>query len=86
MKREVIHKVIHPESIPKMLHIFGILTDHIATSQLNTINSQVTGDYMILMNAKKNDNDVKIGSNCATYHTPTVNISNFLDNILKFRS
>ena len=37
-----------------MLHILGILTDHIATSQLGTITSQV--DYMILKNAKKNKN------------------------------
>ena len=42
VKREVTHKVIHPESIFKMHHIIGILKDHIATSQLATTNSQVT--------------------------------------------
>ena len=47
------HKVIHPESISKKLHILGILTDHIATIQLGTIKSQVTGDYMILKNKNK---------------------------------
>ena len=39
VKREVTHKLIHPESIFKMLQIAGILTDHIATSQLNTISA-----------------------------------------------
>ena len=36
LKKEVTHKVTqkmaHPQSISKMLHILGILTDHIATS------------------------------------------------------
>ena len=50
-----------PKSISKMLHILNILTDHIATSQLDTITSQVTGDYMILKNTKKNKNYVEIG-------------------------
>ena len=70
-----------------MLHIVGILTDHIATSQLDTIKSQVPGDYLILKNTKKNMNYVEIGSKCATstYHAPAVNISDFFDNILKFR-
>ena len=68
VKREVTHKVIHPESISKMLHIVGILTDHIATSQLDTIKSQVPGDYLILKNTKKNMNYVEIGSKCATFY------------------
>ena len=62
------HEVIHPESISKMLHIAGILTDHIATSQLDTIMSQVPGDYLILKNTKKNKNYVEIGSKCATFY------------------
>ena len=79
--------MIHPESIFQMLQVLGILIDHIATSQLDTIKSQVTGDYFILKNTKKSKNYVEIGSKCATYtyHTSTVNISDFLDNILKFR-
>ena len=64
-----------------MLHILGILTNHIATSQLDTIKSQVTGDYIIRKNTKKNKIYAEIGS----YYTPTVNISNFLDSIFKFR-
>ena len=80
------HKVIHPGSISKMHHILCILTDHIATSQLDTIKSTVTGDYMIQKNTKKNEAYVKIDSNGATfYHTSTVKISDFLDNILKFK-
>ena len=62
------HKVIHPESISKMLHIVGILTDHIATSQLDTIKSQVLGDYLTPRNTKKDKNYVKIGSKCATFY------------------
>ena len=79
--------MIHPESISKMLHILGILTDHIATSQLDTIKDQVTGDYMILKNTKKKKNYVEIGLKCATFYISytKVNISDFLDNILKFR-
>ena len=50
-----------------MLHIDGILTDHIATSQLDTIKSHVPGDYLILKNTNKNKNYVEIGSKCATY-------------------
>ena len=46
------------------LHILGILTDHIETCQLDTIKSQVTGDYMILKNTKKNKNHVEFGSKC----------------------
>ena len=33
-----------------MFHILNILTDHIATSQLTTIKSQVTGVFMIQKN------------------------------------
>ena len=62
------HKVIHPESISKMFHISCILTDQIATSKLDTIKSQVTGDYIILKNTKKNKNYVEIGSKCATFY------------------
>ena len=51
-----------------MLHILGILADHIATSQLDTIKSQVTGDYMISENVKKNKDYVEIGSKCATFY------------------
>ena len=36
--------MIHPESISKMFHIIGIFTDHISTSQLDTIKSQVPGE------------------------------------------
>ena len=62
------HKVIHPESVSMMLHIFGILTDHIATSQLDTIKRQVTGDYIISKNIKKNKDFVEIGSKPATLY------------------
>ena len=58
------HKVIHLESISKMLHIFDSFTDQIATSQLDTKKSQVTGDYMILKNTKKKKNYMGIGSKC----------------------
>ena len=79
--------MIHPESISKMLHIVGNLTDHIATSQLDTIKSQVPGDYLILKNIKKNKDYVEIGSKCATFYISctAVNISDFFDSILKFR-
>ena len=68
-----------------MLHILGNLTDHIATSQLATIKSQVTYVCMIKGNTKKNEPYMKIGSSCATFYISytTVNISDFLDNILK---
>ena len=62
------HKVIHPESIFKILHIVGILTHHIATSQLDSIKAQVPCDYLILKNTKNNKNYVKIGSKCATFY------------------
>ena len=62
------HKVIHAESISKMFHSLGILTNHIATSQLDTIKSQMTGDYIILKNTEKNKNYVEIGSKCATFY------------------
>ena len=68
VKREVTHKVIHPESIYKMLHIVGILIDHIATSQLDTIKSQLPGGYLILKNTKKNKNYMEIGSKCGTFY------------------
>ena len=42
-----------PESISRMLHNLGILTNHMETSQLDTIKSQVTGDYMILKNTEE---------------------------------
>ena len=62
------HKVIHPESISKLIHIVGILTDHIATNQLDTIKSQVPGDFLILKKTKKNINYVEIGSKFATFY------------------
>ena len=62
------NKVIHHESISKMLHILGILTDHRATIQLDTIKSQVTGDYLILKNTKKNKNYEEISSKCANFY------------------
>ena len=68
VKIQVTHKVIHPESISSMLHIVGILTDHIAASQLDAIKSQVLGDYPILKNTKNNKNYVEIGSKCATFY------------------
>ena len=61
IKREVTHKMIRPESISKMLHILGILKDHIATSQLDTKKNIMTGEYMILKNTKKNKNYVETG-------------------------
>ena len=51
-----------------MLHILDILTDHVETSQLDPIKSQVTGDYMILKNTKKNKNYVEISSKCPTFY------------------
>ena len=45
----------HPESISKVSHILGILTDHIATSQLATTKSPVTCVFMIQKNTKKNE-------------------------------
>ena len=68
VKREVTHKVIRCESIYKMVHIVDILTNHIANSQLDTIKSQVLGDYLIPKNTKKNKNYVEIGSKCATFY------------------
>ena len=46
VKKEVTQKVAHSESISKMFHIVGILTDHMANSQLAK-KSQMTGVYMI---------------------------------------
>ena len=57
--------MIHPGSVSMMLHILDILADHIVTSQLDTIKSQVTGDCTILKNIKKNKDYVEIGSKCA---------------------
>ena len=53
-------KVTHPESVSKILHILSILADHITTSQLTTIKSQVTGVYMIEKNTKRNEIYVEI--------------------------
>ena len=66
--REVTHKVIHLELGSMVLHILGILADHVAISQLDTIKGQVTGDYVISKNIKKNKNYVEIGSKCATFY------------------
>ena len=59
---------MHTESISKMYHILGILTCQIATSQLDNIKNQVTGDYIILKNTKKNKYYVEIGSVCYLLH------------------
>ena len=45
--------MIHPELVSMMLHILGILADHIANIQLDTIKSQVAGDYMISKNIEQ---------------------------------
>ena len=71
------HKVTHPESICEMLHTLRIIAD-----QLAAIKSHVAGVYMNQKNRKKNKTYVEFG---LTYHTPTVNISDFVGNILKFR-
>ena len=82
----MIQKVTHPQSIYKMLQILGILLYHIATNQLATIKSQVTGVYMIRKNTKKNETHWKLARSVlpSTYHTPTVRNSDFVD-VLKFR-
>ena len=58
-KKEVTHKVtqkvIHPQSISKILHIFGIV-------------SQVTSVNRIRKNKKKNETYKEIGSKCATFY------------------
>ena len=79
-------KVTHPQSIYKMLQILGILLYHIATNQLATIKSQVTGVYMIRKNTEKNETYWKLARRVlpSTYHTPTVRNSDFVD-VLKFR-
>ena len=51
-----------------MLHIFGVLADHVTTSQLGTRKNQATGDCMILKNTKKNKNFLEIASECATFY------------------
>ena len=66
MIRKVIHKVTHPESISEMLHTLGILKDHISTSQLATIKSQVIGAYVNQKNTMKNETYVGIVSKCTT--------------------
>ena len=63
-------KMTHPESISKMLHILGILTDHIATSKLATIKSQVTSVNVIRKDIKKNEAYLEIVSECATFYIP----------------
>ena len=55
----------HSEPISKVLHILGIITNHIATSQFATIKSQVTDVCMIQKNTKKNETWMEIGSKCA---------------------
>ena len=65
-----------------MLHTLRIITDHIATIQLAAIKSHVAGVHMNQRNRKKNKTYVEFG---LTYHTPTVSISDFVGNILKFR-
>ena len=79
-----------------MLHIVGILTDQIATSQLDTVKSQVpkvlqgveeSGDYLILEDTKKNKNYVEIGSKRATFYISYTRSQyfRFFYNFLKFR-
>ena len=68
VKREVTCKMIHPESISNVVHISSILTNHIATSQQDTIKSQVPGDQLIIKNTTKNKNYVEVGSKCATFY------------------
>ena len=65
--KEVTPKMKYSESISKMLHIASILTDHIATSQLDSINCQVTGDYIIQKNTKKIKSYMEIGSKSAIF-------------------
>ena len=70
-------KVTHPQSIYKMLQILGILLYHIATNQLATIKSQVTGVYMIRKNTKKNETYLEISSKCATFYIPHTHSQEF---------
>ena len=65
----MIQKVTHPQSIYKMLQILGILLYHIATNQLATIKSQVTGMYMIRKNTKKNETYWKLARSVYLLHT-----------------
>ena len=58
-----------------MLHTLRIITDHIATIQLAAIKSHVAGVHMNQRSRKKNKTYVEFG---LTYHTPTVNISDFV--------
>ena len=58
VKREVTHKVMHSPWVDiQDAPLLGILTDDIESSQLDTIKSQVTGNYMILKNTKKKKKD-----------------------------
>ena len=63
------HKLIYPEPISKMLLIFGILTDHIATSQIDW---WLHGSNK---NTKKNKNYLEIGSKCATFYVSNIYVS-----------
>ena len=72
---------MHPESISKMLHILGI-TDHMATSQLDTVK---TSDSWRTQRRIRITCKLAQSALPSTHHTPTVNISDFLDKILKFR-
>ena len=67
-----------------MLHIFGRLTGHTATSQLATIKSQVTGVYMIRKNTKKNETDMEVDSECATFYISYAHSQYFRFLLIKF--
>ena len=84
MTHKVTQKVTHPQSISKMLHIFGRLTGHTATSQLATIKSQVTGVYMIRKNTKKNETDMEVDSECATFYISYAHSQYFRFLLIKF--
>ena len=70
-----------------MLDIFSFFTAHLATSQLATIKSPLTDVFMIQKTKERNRLAWKLAQSVlpSTYHTPKINITNFLDNILKFR-
>ena len=55
-------------NIQDAIQIFGVLTDHIATSQLDTRKNQATGDCIILNNTKKDKNFLEIGPKCAPFY------------------
>ena len=75
VRKEATHKVKQ-----KVAHRWSV-------SEILHIKSQVNGVYMIQKKRKKNETCVELGQNMlpSRYHTPTVNISDFHDNILKFR-